>query len=137
MPPLAPLIAGDLSAEQLLSTDVEFGVHPELFYCLITQELMTDPVVDPEGNSYERSAIEEWLARNPSSPVTRSPLVTGQLAPNRGLKDAIDRAVEARRAALPPASPPSSESVGVVVVAEQQTPNGATNLQPSAPPPEL
>ena len=35
--PLAPLTAGDLSTEQLITTDVEFGVHPELFYCLITQ----------------------------------------------------------------------------------------------------
>jgi hypothetical protein len=136
VPPLAPLTVYDRSIEQLLSADVDFGVYPELFYCMITQELMTDPVVDPEGNSYERSAIEEWLARNPSSPVTRSPLVTGQLAPNRGLKDAIDRVVEARRAASPPASLPASASVEEVVVAEQQTP-ATTNLQPSAPLPEL
>ena len=37
----------------------------------MAQELMTDPVVDPEGNSYERTAIEEWLARNPTSPVSQ------------------------------------------------------------------
>lgn len=39
------------------------------FYCPITQELMTDPVVDPDGNSYERSAIEAWLKNNSTSPI--------------------------------------------------------------------
>ena len=30
---------------------------------------MRDPVVDPDGNTYERSAIEDWLARNATSPI--------------------------------------------------------------------
>ncbi len=65
--------------------------HPEVFYCPITAETMKDPVIDPEGNSYERAAIEEWLARNATSPVTRAPLRACQLVPNRGLKCAIER----------------------------------------------
>jgi hypothetical protein len=28
------------------------------FYCPITSELMTDPVIDADGNTFERSAIE-------------------------------------------------------------------------------
>lgn len=32
----------------------------ESFYCPITASLMYDPVVDREGNSYERFAIEQW-----------------------------------------------------------------------------
>ena len=52
---------------------------------------MVDPVMDPEGNSYERRAITEWLRRNPVSPITRSPLQISQLAPNRALKSAIDK----------------------------------------------
>ena len=58
--------------------------------CPITGEVMTDPVVDPEGNSYERSAIVAWLAQNPTSPVTRSPLRPAQLVPNRALREAIE-----------------------------------------------
>ena len=27
---------------------------PASYYCPITQELMTDPVMDPEGNTFER-----------------------------------------------------------------------------------
>ena len=53
---------------------------PESFYWPITADLMQDPVVDPEGNSYERSAIEGWLARNATSPVTRAPLAAHDIS---------------------------------------------------------
>ena len=37
--------------------------------------------MDPEGNSYERRAIEEWLSEHSAtSPVTRAPLTAQQLA---------------------------------------------------------
>jgi hypothetical protein len=39
------------------------------FLCPITHELMKDPVIDPDGNSYERSAIENWLRQHASSPI--------------------------------------------------------------------
>lgn len=51
---------------------------------------MTDPVIDPEGNTYEREAIEKWLSDNNTSPVTRNPLTVQQLVPNRTLKRMID-----------------------------------------------
>jgi hypothetical protein len=60
------------------------------FYCPITAEIMRDPVVDREGNSYERSAIIAWLAKNPKSPVTLRPLTVDELVPNTELKAAID-----------------------------------------------
>jgi Mg-chelatase subunit ChlD len=56
---------------------------------------MTDPVVDHEGNSYERSAIVLWLSRNATSPVTRAPLSLDHLIPNRALKEMIQEAVAA------------------------------------------
>ena len=51
--------------------------------------MLADPVVDPEGNTYERAAIAQWLARNPTSPMTRSPLTPGDLQPNRALAETI------------------------------------------------
>jgi Mg-chelatase subunit ChlD len=63
------------------------------FYCPITGELMNDPVIDREGNSYERSAIEDWIRINQTSPITRNPLYHEHLAPNRALKDAITDAI--------------------------------------------
>lgn len=59
------------------------------FFCPITHELMKDPVIDPDGNSYERQAIEDWLRQNGSSPITRAPLSINDLRPNRALKQTI------------------------------------------------
>jgi hypothetical protein len=65
--------------------------------------MMVDPVVDPNGNSYERAAIEAWLAQSATSPTTREPLLAAQLAPNRALKDAIEgfQNIQAREAGGP------------------------------------
>lgn len=51
---------------------------------------MIDPVVDPEGNSFERSAIEDWVRNAGHSPITRTPLALHQLVPNRALRDMIE-----------------------------------------------
>lgn len=83
------------------------GEPPVHFVCPITQEVMSDPVMDRDGNSFERSAITAWLASgNGTSPITRSALRVADLIPNRALKDAIDtfRAAAARGAPLGPAS---------------------------------
>jgi len=66
--------------------------------CPITLEVMKDPVVDPQGHSYERAAIEEWLKERGTSPMTRKPMSADQLIPNRALKDSIEaRAHQAER----------------------------------------
>jgi len=62
---------------------------PPSFIDVFSHELMTDPVIDPEGHTYERSGIEEWLSRNPTSPQTRAPLAPTELIPNRALQGAI------------------------------------------------
>jgi len=53
---------------------------------------MKDPVMDNEGNAYEREAIERWLRVQSSSPVTNGSLTLDMLRPNRELKRAIYRA---------------------------------------------
>jgi Mg-chelatase subunit ChlD len=72
--------------------------------------------MDPEGNSYERSAIEDWLVRNQTSPVTRSTLTPQDLVPNRALRDAIEQALgQATPAAVPaPAPAPAAASAADV-----------------------
>ena len=60
------------------------------FFCPITHALMVDPVTDPDGNSFEKHAIEEWIRQNGTSPITRAALSAKNLAPNRALKAAID-----------------------------------------------
>ena len=60
------------------------------FICPITHELMVDPVIDPDGNSYERQAIQDWIQKNGTSPITRVSLSISDLRPNRALKTTID-----------------------------------------------
>ncbi|EOD34457.1 hypothetical protein EMIHUDRAFT_228637 [Emiliania huxleyi CCMP1516] len=43
---------------------------------------MSDPVMAADGHSYERSAIERWLATKSTSPMTGEALVHTFLAPN-------------------------------------------------------
>jgi len=62
---------------------------PDSFYCSITQEIMVNPVIDPEGNSYEREAIRKWIVSNGMSPITRSPLTEDQLYENNALRSLI------------------------------------------------
>jgi hypothetical protein len=61
------------------------------FFCPITRELMVDPVVDRDGNSYEKLAIENWIRQKGISPITRNALSIDNLRPNRALKKAIDK----------------------------------------------
>jgi hypothetical protein len=62
---------------------------PASCICPITGEPMRDPVVDREGNTYERAAIVDWLRRNPTSPITRNPLSVHDLVPNRAVRDLV------------------------------------------------
>jgi len=57
--------------------------------CPITQEPINDPVIDLDGNSYEKSAIIEWVRTHHTSPITRNNLQESDLTPNRALSDMI------------------------------------------------
>ena len=57
------------------------AVVPEIFLCPITTELMRDPVSTVDGLSYERSAIETWLATHDTSPLTGKVLESSMLIP--------------------------------------------------------
>lgn len=76
----------DASAKKDAKADADV---PDSFLCPLTQEVMREPVVDPEGNTYERSAIEAWLEKNNTSPITRKTLRREELVPNRALRDVI------------------------------------------------
>ena len=49
----------------------------------------TDPVIDPDGHTYEREAIYHWIRANDDSPITRNPLAMDQLYENTTLLEAL------------------------------------------------
>lgn len=77
------------------------------FTCPITQELMVEPMSAEDGHSYERAAIERWLEKNVTSPVTNLPLPTKRLTPNITLKKSIEewKDLLVRKNELPAISP--------------------------------
>ena len=89
------------------------GDLPESFYCALTHEVMNDPVIDPEGHTFERSAITTWLSKSKTSPITRKPLQVSQLVPNRALREAIERvsSSSASSSSPPPFSVPTETQV--------------------------
>lgn len=50
-----------------------------------------DPVFAADGFTYERSAIQNWLAKSATSPMTNEPLEHTMLVPNRLVRSAIQR----------------------------------------------
>ena len=59
--------------------------------CSITCERFVDPVIAPDGHTYERAAIETWLAENGTSPLTGGPMPPGDLRPNYIVKGLLQR----------------------------------------------
>ncbi|EKX36558.1 hypothetical protein GUITHDRAFT_78812, partial [Guillardia theta CCMP2712] len=69
--------------------EIEFDLSD--FICPITGDLMSDPVMDRQGHTYERKAIEQWLERSCNSPMTRYPLSKADLKSNEPLRKAIQK----------------------------------------------
>ena len=63
--------------------DEEYGI------CPITQEYMTNPVITPSGNYYEKSAIIDWIEKNKTDPLTREPLTVDMLMEDEEYKKKI------------------------------------------------
>jgi hypothetical protein len=62
---------------------------PSSLCCPITHEVMEDPVVAHDGQSYEYTAILEWLRTHQTSPVTNVELRSKTLLRNFALRSAI------------------------------------------------
>lgn len=53
-----------------------------------------DPVIAADGFTYERSAIEDWLSRKKTSPMTNQPLLHSDLVPNHAVRGALQKLKE-------------------------------------------
>uniref|UniRef100_A0ACD5XZ31 Uncharacterized protein n=1 Tax=Avena sativa TaxID=4498 RepID=A0ACD5XZ31_AVESA len=66
------------------------GTAPHHFVCPISLQPMQDPVTAPTGISYDRRAIERWLADGHATcPVSGRPLALADLTPNHTLRRLI------------------------------------------------
>ncbi len=75
---------------------------PEYFFCPITQELMLDPVFLADGHTYDRTAIETWLRRDKTSPMTGLPLDDHSIViPNHLIRNMINEWKQKKRAHRP------------------------------------
>jgi Mg-chelatase subunit ChlD len=95
--------------------------YPEEFYCPVCYDLMTDPVVDTNGNTYERHAIEAWINTNGTSPTTRQPLSLTDLRPNRTLLDMITSAIQQRAVEQAAANATSQQGEGKTNASSAET----------------
>lgn len=62
-------------------------------YCPITLEIMNDPYVASDGNTYEHMAIKKWLKTHKTSPLFGSPM-DNKIIPNTTLKKIITTFLE-------------------------------------------
>jgi hypothetical protein len=72
----------------------EYRPLPDSLYCPITLDLIRKPVIDPDGKTFERDAISNWIRANGTSPVTRNVLAVDQLRSNEALHDLIEEEKE-------------------------------------------
>ena len=62
---------------------------PEYFMCPLTRDVMRDPVMTLNGQTYERVSIAKWFRHHSTDPLTNI-VVANTLIPNRSLKEAIE-----------------------------------------------
>jgi Mg-chelatase subunit ChlD len=62
---------------------------PNEFLCPISYDLMTDPVICEDGQTYDRVSIEAWLKTHNTSPMTNQRINAANLKPNYALKSLI------------------------------------------------
>lgn len=71
----------------------------DTFYCPITLGIMSDPVIGPDGQTYERKAIQQWLSTSSVSPITKQPMNSCNLITNIALRDTIQAFLSANPSA--------------------------------------
>lgn len=77
-------------AEPSIAAAALIEVAMRRMQCPLSHQLLSEPVVASDGNTYERAALEAWLeAGNTTSPVTEQPLTSTTWYPNAMLKQLL------------------------------------------------
>ena len=87
--PSRPQQPDPLSQQKLLEVeDEDFDDVPKHLVCPLSHSIMKDPVIASDGHTYEKKALEEWIAQKNTSPISRMVLLP-QLYPNLQLRNQI------------------------------------------------
>ena len=78
------------SNNQIKNTDTDYEEIVESFLCPISLEIMKDPVITPDGISFDRESIVDWLKDHDTCPITKRPLSVSNLTSNKILKSIIE-----------------------------------------------
>ncbi|XP_075503940.1 U-box domain-containing protein 9-like [Primulina tabacum] len=69
-----------------------YGTAPEAFRCPLSKELMRDPVIVANGQTYDRTFIQKWLnSGNRTCPRTQQVLTHTILTPNQLIREMIQQ----------------------------------------------
>jgi len=63
----------------------------ESITCPITRDIMREPVVARDGQTYEKTAIIAWLSNHNNSPITNDPIYIDDLKVNPNIRFLIDK----------------------------------------------
>jgi len=89
-PDAAPAAEPANTAAEYTPAPAESKQIPERLCCPISLELMVRPVIAADGHTYDRSSIEDWLARgNTTSPTTGAKLEHLHLADNHLVRSMV------------------------------------------------
>lgn len=92
----------------------------QLFTCPVTMRALKDPQIGPDGHTYEADAIKEWLLDHPTSPLTRDPMSSELLRPNRVVQEALALIAEHVAEVIPDAGQPPPPHLRSPEVEEQE-----------------
>jgi hypothetical protein len=101
-------MAGQRNKNKNKHTHHVSGEPPHALVCPITLDLMRDPVMDANGHTFERSAIERSLVNRPGiCPLTneRYPNDDPRLTLNRAVRSMIDAFNDAAGEAIASCAP--------------------------------
>ncbi len=66
----------------------------EAFTCPITQQIIKEPVSSKFGHLYEKEAIEDWISKHHTCPLTNQKLELNELFPQYAVKTAIQQYIK-------------------------------------------
>ena len=99
--------AATSNATSLDTVAADEASMPKSFYCSLTHDVLKDPVILADGQTYEREAIQEWLQRSKDSPLTGETLPFAPNQPSHPTQHIHAHSTRTRTRALAPAPAPA------------------------------